>query len=155
MHKTARVYIMEAEDGSLKVGHSARPELRLKEIKERGPLRIVHLCDESDNADRIERLAHKLLALAGRRIKGEWFAATIEECAASIDHAGRIIAGLEPAPDFPPGGKASRLDMRITSELREALQRCADRERRRLTDYVEIVLTDHVAEIEKREGKRK
>ena len=51
--------------------------------------------------------------------------------------------------------KDARLDMRVPSSLKELLQKFADKDRRRLTDYVEIVLTDHAVEREKREGKRK
>ena len=51
--------------------------------------------------------------------------------------------------------KDARLDMRITSELKEALQRCADKERRRLTDLVEIILTDHVADCDPKPPRRK
>ena len=51
--------------------------------------------------------------------------------------------------------KDARLDMRVEGSLKEALLRFAEKDRRRLTDYVEIVLIDHVAEREKREGKRK
>ena len=46
--------------------------------------------------------------------------------------------------------KTARLDMRITAALKADLQKIADRERRRLTDLVEIVLTDFAAEKLKR-----
>ena len=51
--------------------------------------------------------------------------------------------------------KDARLDMRISSELKEALLRCAEKERRRLTDLVEIILTDHVADCDPKPPKRK
>ena len=51
--------------------------------------------------------------------------------------------------------KDARLDMRVPSSLKELLQKYADKDRRRLTDYVELVLTDHVAERSMREAKRK
>lgn len=51
--------------------------------------------------------------------------------------------------------KDARLDMRVPTPLKEALQRFADKDRRRLTDYVELVLLDHVTEREKREVRRK
>lgn len=42
--------------------------------------------------------------------------------------------------------KSARLDLRVRPELKEALQRLADRDRRRLADYVDVVLTDHAME---------
>jgi predicted transcriptional regulator len=45
--------------------------------------------------------------------------------------------------------------IRFKSELKAALQRLADAENRSLTNYVETVLTEHVAERDKREAKRK
>lgn len=50
--------------------------------------------------------------------------------------------------------KSDRLDMRIRPDLKADLKRLAERDRRRLTDYVEIVLTDHVAAAKKREGRK-
>jgi uncharacterized protein (DUF1778 family) len=49
--------------------------------------------------------------------------------------------------------KDARLDLRVKTELKAALQRIAERQRRRLTDLIEIVLTDYVAEEER--SKRK
>lgn len=45
--------------------------------------------------------------------------------------------------------------IRFTSELKSALQKLADEDRRTLTSYIELVLSDHVAERQKREAKRK
>ncbi len=50
--------------------------------------------------------------------------------------------------------KDARLDLRVRSDLKEALQRCAEKDRRRLTDLIEIVLTDYIAERERREKRK-
>jgi hypothetical protein len=51
--------------------------------------------------------------------------------------------------------KDERLDLRIAADLKRALQKFAAAENRKLGNYVETVLRQHVAEREKREGKRK
>jgi len=51
--------------------------------------------------------------------------------------------------------KDARLDMRIAAGLKKALERFAAAENRKITNYVETVLQEHVTEREKQEGKRK
>ena len=50
--------------------------------------------------------------------------------------------------------KDERLDMRIAADLKKALTRLAELENRKVTNYVETVLREHVAEREKA-GRRK
>ena len=49
--------------------------------------------------------------------------------------------------------KTAALSYRIPAELKEALQRLADADKRKLGPYIQIVLEEHVAA--KKPGKRK
>jgi hypothetical protein len=94
----ARIYIMQAEDGTIKLGHSNNPERRAKQIGR--PVAIVHTTDVLEHVERIERLAHRVLALHGRHIRGEWFDATIESALTAIEIAVRQAE----AHELPLGG---------------------------------------------------
>ena len=93
MRKNARLYIMEADDGTLKLGHSVAPSRRAKEL--RRAVSIVHTTDVLEHAERIERLAHRVLALHGRHIRGEWFEATLDQAVEAIEIAIRQAADCE------------------------------------------------------------
>ena len=56
----AKVYVVRAEDGTLKLGHSKDPINRAKDIRPK--VEIVHQTDVLDQAEKIERLAHRVLA---------------------------------------------------------------------------------------------
>lgn len=109
-----------------------------------------------DDASLVEAIAHQLLA--DKRLSGEWFDVTPEQAIDAIQSAfAEIEKRRERAkckcckPDrvkFPTvhgeAWKDARLDMRVSSELKQALERLAAQDRRRLTDLVEIVLEDYV-----------
>jgi len=46
--------------------------------------------------------------------------------------------------------KDTQLSIRLSSELRAALQALADEEQRKLSDYITLVLTKHVARSQSR-----
>ena len=83
MRTNARIYVMQADDGTIKLGHSKDPERGRKELDV--PVTIVHQTDVVEQAERIERLAHRVLALHGGHIRGEWFKATIDAAISAID----------------------------------------------------------------------
>ncbi|MBF4328686.1 hypothetical protein EAY16_25770, partial [Vibrio anguillarum] len=82
--------------GLLKLGHSCNPEKRAKQI---GRVVIAHLTDVVEQAERIERLAHRVLALHGKHVRGEWFEATIEDAILAIE-----IATKQVEQELPLGG---------------------------------------------------
>jgi hypothetical protein len=91
MRRNARVYVMASSDGMVKIGHSRRPASRRREF---GPsVSLVHQTDVLDEAERIERLAHRVLALHGRHVRGEWFEATISDAVKAIEIAVRQAEG--------------------------------------------------------------
>lgn len=65
MKTNARLYVMKATDGRLKLGHSKAPFMRAKQIGK--VVAVVHETDVYQHAERIERLAHRVLALQEAR----------------------------------------------------------------------------------------
>lgn len=149
MKTNAYIYVMQAEDGTLKLGHSKDPAKRAKQVGR--PVEVVHTTDLIEQVERIERVAHRVLALHGRHIRGEWFEAKLSDAVAAIETAIRQAEGLE----LPLVGRLSRPDMHdkpprealsiwLPVELKAALQKLADRENRSLTNYIETKLRDVV-----------
>lgn len=99
MRTNAKVYVMRAENGTLKLGHSRCPERRAKQVG-RG-VAVVHETDVVEHAERIERLAHRVLALDGTHLRGEWFEATLDQAITAIEIATRQAERQE----FELGGK--------------------------------------------------
>ena len=82
---TNKVYIIGAyiEDGFMKqpyfykIGVSADPDERLKQLQTATPLRLrlehVHQCACTSDARKLEQMLHKELSM--HRVRGEWFGA--------------------------------------------------------------------------------
>jgi hypothetical protein len=87
----ARIYVMRGQHG-LKIGHSGDPQRRLEQV---GADAIEHETDVLEHAQLIEHTAHRLLRLAGKHVRGEWFSATLHEAVDAIERAERIAAGQE------------------------------------------------------------
>lgn len=67
------VYVIEAEDGLLKIGISKNPRQRLSDLQTGSPrpLRLVHVQECNGVAQIVEQRAH--VQLAKYRKEGEWF----------------------------------------------------------------------------------
>lgn len=85
MKTNAKIYVMRGEDGSLKLGHSKNPATRSKQLGR--AVEIVHQTDVLEHAEHIERLAHRVLVLHGKHIKGEWFEASLADAITAIEIA--------------------------------------------------------------------
>lgn len=162
MKTNAHVYVMHSPTLGFKVGHATALERRRRQLEwERSvPVCVEYKTSVLEAAERIERLAHRLLRLANVPQSGnsEWFDTSLEEAVSAIERAIRIVSGQEAMPDFPrpksePSG--APFSMRMDADLKAELQKLALAENRSLTNYVDTVLREHVAEREKREGKRK
>ena len=127
MRQNARIFVIQDDDGAIKVGHSTDPNRRVHQL-ERASLKIVHVSDVYVEAERVERAAHRLLAWAGKRIspKGDWFSASLEEAIAAINKAALIADGLEPMPPPAPSVRTKapteRILIRFPRHILDAVQ---------------------------------
>lgn len=85
MKTNARIYIMVDNEGRIKLGHSVNPTARSKQMPR--PVTLVHETDVIEQAERVERLAHRILALHGTHLRGEWFEASIDDALHAIEIA--------------------------------------------------------------------
>lgn len=115
MRTNAKIYVMRDGNGLLKLGMSADPHRRAREIGK--GISVVHETDSFDRAEEIERLAHKVLALHGKHIRGEWFEAELDGAIEAIAIAVRQAEELE----LPLGGRlrrsTSRRDVAIRGQI--------------------------------------
>lgn len=85
MKTNAKVYVMVDSEGRIKLGHSVNPTARSKQMPR--PVTLVHETDVIEQAERVERLAHRILALHGTHLRGEWFEASLEDALQAIEIA--------------------------------------------------------------------
>jgi hypothetical protein len=116
MRRNAQIYVMRSTSGALKVGHSRRVKSRRAEL---GKPQIVYLTDVLEQAEVIERMAHRLLKMSGRHIRGEWFSASLDEIIAAIERAERIAIGAELPPEPQ---ERSQLNIRLDRDLEDAIE---------------------------------
>lgn len=125
MKTNAKIYVMRADDGTLKLGHSIDPARRSKNVGR--SVEVVYETDVVEQAERIERLAHKVLALHGKHLHGEWFEATLGAAILSIDIAIRQAERQEFAMggrlnhSIPPAVFVRRFEMRSNKEFVDAV----------------------------------
>lgn len=82
MRRNAHLYVMRNEHGHLKLGHSVNPLQRSRSL---GSPQIVFCSGIIDEVERVEKLAHRLLVLSGKHLKGEWFEASLEDAMHAIE----------------------------------------------------------------------
>lgn len=83
MARSGVVYVMDCGDGLVKVGFSKRPTRRADDLG----LIVRHTSDWHEQAELIEKAAHRLLKLAGHHSRNEIFTASIEDAVAAINQA--------------------------------------------------------------------
>ena len=104
---SASVYVARSKSGAVKVGFSSNPQRRMKWLPSGTALAYVTGDTMSvDAARRLERLAHRVLVLSGKRISGEWFAVTVADAVAAIEVALRQASMNE----LELGGHVARHD---------------------------------------------
>lgn len=98
------VYVIEGNEGLVKVGVSCRPNYRRTAIAYSTKKKCVlkYEVDVGDHCYRVERLAHQLLDEHAEG--GEWFRVSVEEAiqavdVASVEHMG---IGFVPPSERPP-----------------------------------------------------
>lgn len=112
MKTNARIYIMVDNEGRIKLGHSVNPAARSKQMPR--PVTLVHETDVIEQAERVERLAHRILALHGTHLRGEWFEASLEDALQAIEIAIRQAEQEELALGGRLDGKA---DIEISTRI--------------------------------------
>lgn len=95
MIQVGHVYVMEGEHGTVKVGHSKNPDVRLYALDSSGRrLKLVYQTGPREDAQRVERLAHRLLKHV--KVHGETFRISVADAKAAIERATRMVDGHEP-----------------------------------------------------------
>jgi len=115
MKTNAHIYVMDAGDGTVKVGHSRDPDGRAKQIG--SGVTVIHSTPLIEQAELIERTAHRLLKLSGKHIRGEWFKATLQEAIAAIERAESIANGNEMPLQFKKPVDTVALQLKIETDL--------------------------------------
>ncbi len=91
--------MIDRQAGVVKVGHSGDTPRRAREL---GGLTVAYTTEPMADAERIERIVHRLLKTKRIGSQGERYTATVEEAQSAIWRAIRIDQGLEPMIE---GGK--------------------------------------------------
>lgn len=105
MIRDAHIYVLRGVTGSHKVGVSIAPLERAKVVG--GEVFLVS--EIVGPAALAEGIAHKILWAAGKQVKGEWFSASVDECADAVMQAISVANGLSEWPDrFDIAGCAKR-----------------------------------------------
>lgn len=165
--RAARLYVLGAADGLMKVGRSAQPETRLKTIATANgvAVHLHHVSPERDDSSYVEAAAHRLLA--NKRRAGEWFDVTPTEAVAAIEaairevetiKAARRCKGCAPLPwgqfySISDGQKKTPLALKFDTDLLKRLDRfVADQE---IAVTRTSVIETAVRQLLERDGKRK
>ena len=92
-NRRARLYIAADANGLLKLGCSDDPRRRSKQLGR--PVRLLCQTAFLDDAERVETLAHRTLALHGTHIRGEWFKVRYDHAVLALRIAMRQASGGE------------------------------------------------------------
>jgi len=140
---------MRANDGTIKLGHSVCPERRAKQLGV--PVDIVHQTDVIELAEKVERLAHRILALYGKHLRGEWFEASLEDAIQAIEIATQQAEGEQlPLGGTCSGGRRERkytdvaLSIPLQNNLKERIQELAKADHRSVSAYIRLILEKHI-----------
>lgn len=158
MKTNAKVYVMVDSEGRIKLGHSVNPTARSKQMPR--PVTLVHETDVIEQAERVERLAHRILALHGTHLRGEWFEASLEDALQAIEIAIRQAEQEELALGGRLDGRAdieisvyTPISVRLSDENRAWLVRKADEEDRSLNNMINRII-EAAREADKRKDRK-
>ncbi len=148
MKTNARIYIMVDNEGRIKLGHSVNPAARSKQMPR--PVTLVHETDVIEQAERVERLAHRILALHGTHLRGEWFEASLDDALHAIEIAIKQAEDEELALGGRLNGKAEIevsvytpvTSIRLPEDIREWADQKAQEQNRSRANLIITVLRD-------------
>jgi hypothetical protein len=149
---------MVDSEGRIKLGHSVNPAARSKQMPR--AVTVVHETDVIEQAERVERLAHRILALHGTHLRGEWFEASIDDALHAIEIAIRQAEQEELALGGRLDGRAdieisvyTPISVRLSDENRAWLVRKADEEDRSLNNMINRII-EAAREADKRKDRK-
>lgn len=128
---TDRVYVAVLGD-EVKIGRSQSAEARAKSLGR--DVKLVWQSAPYENANKIEALAHRLMALQAKPTRGEWFRGDASTAIEAVGTAVRQAFKEELAlgGDFqrsgtsaPASSKGELVSLRITAKMRKQLEQIA------------------------------
>lgn len=143
MKRDAYVYVMKHADNLVKVGHSKKPEFRMKIV---GGTDLLFTSELIDEVERVERTAHRLLKLSGKHVRGEYFRVSVHEAIAAIERARSIVDGRElPLEKAMPVKREKSYHfvgsyVRISAEAARILDAMAEAENRSRSNMIETLI---------------
>lgn len=108
MKTNAFIYVMKGREGRIKLGHSVDPVRRAYDVGE--TVEIAYVSPRIEEAERVERRAHRILALTHKHVRGDWFIAPVEAAKQAIEIAQRQVDAIE----LPLAGKLGNGKERMT-----------------------------------------
>jgi T5orf172 domain len=135
------IYLMERDNGDVKVGISGMPKLRktMLESKLGIDISVDSLWKVDGIAFRVEQRAHKILE--AHQTRREWFAVDVPSAvAAVIQAAAELGLSLQPVDSVSP-----QMNFRLPEDEKEAIERAAYWSRTNVTDWMRSVLRDAAA----------
>ncbi len=110
------IYLIGGDESAIKIGYAANVKKRLASLQTGSPHELIVLWEFTGlteaEARKIERAAHK--ALADKRLKGEWFDATLDEAIEAVwdninerTYSARILSSFDLRGYLEPGNIAT------------------------------------------------
>lgn len=111
--KKGYVYVLQSQDGTVKVGCSAMPEGRAKTIEAQSGKKIIkkYVTDKCSNHFEVESVAHK--TLSKYRLMGEWFGCDFEVAVSAVCEAFATVAKF----NFEDSQKSQKENEKFAEEL--------------------------------------
>ncbi len=133
-----RVYVIASSVGLVKLGISANPDQRKRQLELSSglSLRVHHETPLMPLAADIEKIAHSMLAECRR--EGEWFCTTPEHLVVAIDEASKAVE-TKSGPLVRFSGLVT-IQVKMPNERLIALEEIAGRELRTLPNLIDQVI---------------
>lgn len=119
MRKNAHVYVLSGKDGLVKIGHSTNVDARVAAIENFAA--VEYVSPVLENAEMIERAAHRLLKFRGEHVRGEWFNVSVRAAIEAVKRAEPIGNGEEFDFREPPKTERVQIGIKLPPYLIDAI----------------------------------